>query len=295
MPEGTVAFGVGSGRCGTTLLSRLAAREPAVAASHERLRRAATFHMFCKWHRIPIDPEGFLRDRDAVVREDLAAHRVSFEVSALLSHSIAELYERYDARFVMLVRRPDHTVASFAARGWFLEPIPWADATRPPTLPDAMEPRHFFGRNLPRTQAELDRWRALSQIGKLAWFWDARYRAIVEQLARLPEDRARIQRIEDLDHAAYGGLARFLGWEPTLASAAFEELVHARVHTGPNPPRRPETWTSLEIEEHERETGRLASALGYEPRIGELARGAPVTRRPSPDPRAVLAALEEPA
>ena len=140
VPEGIVAFGVGSGRCGTTLLSKLAELEPEVAASHERLRRAATFHMFCKWHGVPIDPEGFLGDRDTVVREDLAEHRVSFEVSALLSHSIAELHERYDARFVMLVRRPDHTVASFAARGWFLDPIPWADATRPPTLPDAMEP-----------------------------------------------------------------------------------------------------------------------------------------------------------
>ncbi|MCA9609883.1 MAG: hypothetical protein KC619_30010 [Myxococcales bacterium] len=287
--EGTVAFGVGTGRCGTTLLSRLAALEPEVAASHERLRRAATFHMFCKWHGIPIDPEGFLRDRDAAVREDLAAHRVSFEVSALLSHSIEELHERFDARFVMLVRRPDHTVASFAARGWFLDAIPWSDATRPPSLPDAMEPRHFFGRNLPRSPEELARWRALTQIGKLAWFWDARNRAIVEQLARLPADRVRIQRIEDLDHASYGELARFLGWTPTLDRATFDGLVEARIHTGPHPPRDPATWGAREVEEHEHEVGRLARALGYETSLGALAEGAPVIRGDVLDPATVLA------
>src|SRR5258706_198796 len=94
-PEGIVAFGVGTGRCGTTFITELLGLEPEVAASHERLRLAACYHMFCKWHGIPSDSEGFLADRDVVVANDLAARRISFEASALLSHSIAELYERY--------------------------------------------------------------------------------------------------------------------------------------------------------------------------------------------------------
>ena len=43
----TVSFCVGTGRCGTTFLVKLAELEPDVAASHERLRLPATFHMFC--------------------------------------------------------------------------------------------------------------------------------------------------------------------------------------------------------------------------------------------------------
>ena len=46
--DGRVAFCVGTGRCGTTFLAEVAGREPGVAASHERLRLGATFHMFCK-------------------------------------------------------------------------------------------------------------------------------------------------------------------------------------------------------------------------------------------------------
>ena len=70
--EGRVGFCVGTGRCGTTFLAQVAGREPEVAASHERLRLGATFHMFCKWHRIAIDSEGFLRDREEAIRRDLA-------------------------------------------------------------------------------------------------------------------------------------------------------------------------------------------------------------------------------
>src|SRR2546423_6775014 len=92
--EGRVSFCVGTGRCGTTFLAQLAEREPDVASSHERLRLGATFHMFCKWHAIAIDSEGFLRDREEAIRRDLTSRWFSFESSALLSHSLEELFER---------------------------------------------------------------------------------------------------------------------------------------------------------------------------------------------------------
>jgi hypothetical protein len=151
-----VSFCVGTGRCGTTFLARLAGLEPEVAASHERLRLAATFHLYCKWNGLAVDPEGFLIDREAAVRADLADHRVSFDASALLSHSVAELAERFDARFLLLVRRPEQTVASFAVRRWFVDPVARRDASLPPSYREGEEPRHFFGRNLPRG-AELER------------------------------------------------------------------------------------------------------------------------------------------
>ena len=66
---------VGTGRCGTTFLAQLGEHEPEVASSHERLRLGATFHMFCKWHGIAIDSEGFLLDREEAIRCDLTEHR----------------------------------------------------------------------------------------------------------------------------------------------------------------------------------------------------------------------------
>jgi hypothetical protein len=287
----TVAFCVGTGRCGTTFIKELLALEPSVAASHERLRLAACYHMFCKWHAVPSDPEGFLADRDLVVRDDLKDHQVSFEASALLSHSIAELYERFDARFVLLVRRPDACVASFAVRGWFLDPIAWRDRSRPPTIPDGANPRHFFGRNLPRGNEAFERWSALTQLGKLGWFWSARNRAILEQFAALPPARRRWLRLEDFDHAHYADLADFLGFRPTIDAERFAALRESRPNTGPNEPLALDAWPDQGIREFEAEVAPLAQAFGYEHRIARLREGASPLAGPARDIGGVLAAL----
>jgi hypothetical protein len=290
LSDGVVAFCLGTGRCGTTFLTQLLALEPEVAASHERLRLAACYHMFCKWHGISADPEGFLADRERVVADDLRARRVSFEASALLSHSVAELYERFDARFVLLVRRPDACVASFAVRGWFLEPIAWRDRSKPPTIPDGANPRHFFGRNLPRG-AEFERWSGLTQLGKLGWFWAARNGAILSQFAALPARRRWWLRLEDLDHARYASLAEFLGFRPTVDAARFRALAETRPNAGPNVPLALDEWPAQGVAEFEAEVAPLAQALGYEHRIASLRAGASPLALPAGELAEVLAAV----
>ena len=289
--ERVVAFCVGTGRCGTTFITELLGLEPEVAASHERLRLAACYHMFCKWHGIPSDAEGFLADRDAVVAYDLAARRISFEASALLSHSVAELHERFDARFLLLTRRPDECVSSFAVRGWFLEPIAWRDRSKPPTIPDGANPRHFFGRNLPRGDEAFERWSKLTQLGKLGWFWAARNRAILEQFAALPPARRRWQRLEDFDHARYIALADFFGYRATVDAERFAQLAVSRPNTGPNVPLALDAWPEQGIREFEAEVAPLAEAFGYEYRIAKLRAGASPLARPARDVTDVLAAL----
>jgi hypothetical protein len=267
---GRVGFCVGTGRCGTTFLAAVAGREPDVASSHERLRLGATFHMFCKWHGIAVDSEGFLLDREAAVRRDLAERRFSFECSALLSHSLEELFERFRARFLLLVRRPDETVASFAVRGWFINPCARKDPRLPPSYREGEEPRHFLGRNIPHG-AEFERWTRLTQIGRLSWFWQARNRAILDQFRRLPASHCRVERLEDLDFASYQEVARFLGWRPQIDAGTFAELARARLNAGPNPPRKFTDWDAAEAAEFEAEVGPLAEALGYESRVKALA------------------------
>ena len=272
LPEfaGRVGFAVGTGRCGTTFLAAVAGREPDVAASHERLRLGATFHMFCQWHGLPIDHEGFLRDREEAVRADLASRPFSFESSALISHSLLPLFDRFQARFMLLVRSPAETVASFAVRGWFLKPPARKDHDLPPSYREGEEPRHFLGRIIPHGSA-FDRWLGLTQIGKLAWFWQARNRAILDQLRRLPADHARVVRLEDLDFDHYREVAAFFGWRTQVDRDTFAELARSRPNAGPNVPRWCHDWSATEAAEFEAEVGPLAEALGYEYRVSVLA------------------------
>jgi hypothetical protein len=266
---GRVGFCVGTGRCGTTFLAQLAGHEPEVASSHERLRLGATFHMFCKWHGIAVDSEGFLLDREEAIRRDLAEHRFSFECSALLSHSLEELFERVRARLLLLLRSPAETVASFAVRGWFIKPAARNNPNLPPSYREGEEPRHFLGRNIPHG-AEFERWTRLTQIGRLAWFWQARNRAILEQFRRFPASHCRIERLEDLDFPRYREIATFLGWRAQIGAGLFAELAHARPNAGPNPPRRFTDWSAIEAAEFEAEVTPIAEALGYEHRVRVL-------------------------
>lgn len=268
--DGRVGFCIGTGRCGTTFLAEVAGREPEVASSHERLRLGATFHMFCKWHSIPVDSEGFLLDREEAVRRDLAEHRFSFECSALLSHSLEELFERFRARFLLLVRSPQETVASFAVRGWFMKPCARKDTNLPPSYREGEEPRHFLGRNIPHG-VEFERWTRLTQIGRLSWFWQARNRAILEQFRRLPASHCRIERLEDLDFPRYREVAEWMGWRSRIDAGLFNDLARARLNAGPNPPRKFTEWNAVEATEFEAEVASVAEALGYEHRLRVLA------------------------
>jgi hypothetical protein len=282
---GRVSFCVGTGRCGTTFLSALAGREPEVAASHERLRLGATFHMFCKWHHLAVDPEGFLLDREEAVRADLRQRRFSFECSALLSHSLEELFDRFAARFVLLVRNPEETVASFVVRGWFTKPCARRDPSLPPSYREGEEPRHFLGRNIPHG-VEFERWTRLTQVGRVAWFWQARNRAILDQFRRLPPSHCRVERLEDLDFPRYQQLAAFLGWRPQTDACLFAELARARLNAGPTPPRRITDWVPAERAEFEGQVAPVAAALGYEHRPDVLAAqaGSPAGARPQSGP-----------
>jgi hypothetical protein len=268
--DGRVGFCVGTGRCGTTFLAEVAGREPEVASSHERLRLGATFHMFCKWHGIAIDSEGFLLDRQDAIRRDLLQRPFSFECSALLSHSLEELFQRFRARFLLLVRSPAETVASFAVRGWFLKPCARQDPNLPPSYREGEEPRHFLGRNIPHG-VEFERWTRLTQIGRLAWFWQARNRAILEQFSRLPPSHCRVERLEDLSFQRYQEVAEFLGWRSRIDAGVFSELAQARLNAGPNRPRKCTSWDPLEATQFEGEVAPLAEALGYEYRVRVLA------------------------
>jgi hypothetical protein len=286
--EGRVGFCVGTGRCGTTFLAQLAGNEAEVASSHERLRLGATFHMFCKWHKIPVDSEGFLLDREEAIRRDLAERRFSFECSALLSHSLEELIERFHARFLLLARSPHETVASFAVRGWFVKPCARNNPNLPPSYREGEEPRHFLGRNIPHGVA-FERWTRLTQIGRLSWFWQARNRAILEQFSRLPASHCRVERLEDLDFERYREVAAFLGWQTRIDAGLFTELAQARLNAGPNPPRKFTDWNAVEAAEFEAEVAPPAEALGYEYRVRKLA------EQPTPYAGGVKSPLSLPA
>jgi hypothetical protein len=277
-----VAFAIGTGRCGTHFIAKIFEHEPEVAATHERYPMAETLERYRTWYELPIDGEGFVERMRRGIDEDLASHRVSFEASAYLSLSVRTLHERFGARFILMVRRPDRVVNSLWGKGWYEQPFTQGDPDLALGYQDGLRPHHTFSRIAPRG-AEFERWREMTRIGRLAWFWAALNRAVIAQFEHLPSAAWRLVRLEDVDYDAYRDLARFIGIEPTLERSAYDALVRSKPGQRPRS-HRVSDWTRQDRAEFEAEVGPLAEELGYRYETADLAAAEPPLPPPAPEP-----------
>lgn len=277
-----VGFAIGTGRCGTVFIAQLLEREPGVASSHERNPDNEAFHRYCQWHGLPVDHEGFLATKEDEIREDLSRHAYSFEASPYLGMSVRELHGRFGCRFVLIVRQPHEVVTSFAKKGFYRVPYRVADPALATGYQDQRTGRvhNFFARIAPRGE-EFLAWNAMSQVGKVAWFWRAWTERTLEALAGVPQEYWRIVRIEDFDYAMYRDVARFLGYDSRLSQADFDALRESKPHSYAN--KRPvEQWSEQEGREFEQQVAGLAERFGYEYRFEELVRRARARKASAP-------------
>jgi hypothetical protein len=265
-----VGFAVGTGRCGTLFLHQVLEQEPTVASSHERNPENEAFQRYCKWHGLAVDNEGFLAEKEREIAADLERRAYSFEASPYLSLSVGELHERFGAKFVFLIRRPDGVVTSFVHKGFYRRPYAVQNFDLAAGYQDQSPERFFtyFARISPRGEF-FQTWNGMTQVGKVAWFWRAFNERTLEAVEALPEDSYRIVRIEDLDYAKYMELCRFLGVDGQVPQATFDALRTSRPHAFWRK-RMVDQWTEQEIREFEREVGDLAARFGYEARVAKL-------------------------
>jgi hypothetical protein len=265
-----VGFTIGTGRCGTLFLYEVMQTEPDVASSHERNPDNEAFHRYCKWHRLPVDDEGFLATKEREIRDDLERRAYSFEASPYLSLSVQQLHERFGAKFVFLIRRPDGVVTSFVHKGFYRKPYSIHDPGLAAGYQDQSPERAFtfFARISPRGDF-FRAWNKMTQVGKVAWFWRAYNERTLEALAQLPEGSYQTVRIEDLDHAKYLDLCTFLGITAKVTQADFDALRASKPHAFWRK-RTIDEWSVEEIQEYEGQVAGLAERFGYEYRVARL-------------------------
>ena len=285
-----VGFAVGTGRCGTRFLSEVLACDPAIASHHERHAFSDTFHRYCRWYGIDADEAGFVATKRAAIEQDLRERAYSFEASAFLALSLETLYRELGARVVLMVRRPERVVSSYLRKGWFESTPLLDDPGKPPTMQDVAMPHHFLGRTMPRG-AEFERWRGLTRVGKIAWFWNRLNRELLEQAQRLPAGATRLQKLETLDYAAFRDLTDFLGAPASVTEKTFAG-VRGRKPNASFGQRTVHVWSERERAEFENEVREVADLLGYVWSTGVLAQEpAPAPAREGPSLRRLVAPL----
>lgn len=265
---GKVGFAIGTGRCGTLFFARALGMEPHVAACHERNPENETFHRYCQWYGLKVDHEGFLYQKKQEIDQDLSNHRFSFESSAFLSLSVMELYQRFDAKFLLLLRSPERVVNSFLYKGWYRSPRILGNTSLAPGYQQNDSFHHFLARFFPTGELN-NHWNKMSRVGKISWYWNAMNERILEQFSELPETHWRIEKIEDLSYKGYEKLADFFGFSTTISAGYYNELTSSRPNKFLGVPTIA-SWNVDEVMEFEEQIEPMALRLGYEYRVSQL-------------------------
>jgi len=264
-----VGFAIGTGRCGTKFIAQAIGMELGVSSSHERNILNESFHRYCKWYELPVDNDGFLHTKQLEIQKDLENNLFSFESSAQLSSSIQELYNRFEAKFLLIVRSPERVVNSFIRKGNYNEPFICSNPKLALGYQDCNEFHHFLGRIAP-TGEYFFKWNQMTQFGKLAWYWNAVNSKIVEQFDKIPESNWRIEKIEALVYNRYIELARFFGFDSKISKQDYDKLVESRPNALINVPTIA-AWSATAIAEFESEVAPMADRCGYEYKVERLA------------------------
>ena len=263
-----IGFAVGSGRCGTHFVTQVMSREAGVKAAHERGRVNEAFRRYCRWYRLPVDPEGFLGEKEREIHQDLAEHNFSFESSSYLSLSIEELHKRFDAKFILLIRSPDRVVNSFWTKGWYKHNYLQSDPNKALGYQQHPKDHHYFSRIAPIGR-EFKSWNQMSRIGKIGWFWNAINLRVVEQFARLPVTHWRVVKLEHLSFETYLELSEFLGIHSQLTDREYRQIADQRPGSKP-PAYATKAWSEREAREFEEQVQPASERFGYEYQVRKL-------------------------
>ena len=112
-------FIIGTGRCGTHLMYELFNAIDGVHANHILHLDGDSFYRYAKWNDITVDLGGFYIVRDEYLNIANKDRAMYLESNPYLSFHIRELYERYNARFIFLIRNPKDVVNSHIKKGWY--------------------------------------------------------------------------------------------------------------------------------------------------------------------------------
>jgi len=251
-------FVVGCPRSGTHFLAELFRNTPGYASRHADDVGKATgdsFLGYAKWYGLPVNTQPLVAFRQALVR-DSEPRCVYAESNCYLSLFTHELNAALTPYFVFVVREPTAVVNSLFVKGWFKDPV----STPPGFDYGVCSPNHSFGRLMPAIPEEFERWKQLTRIGRIAWFYNALNLKVIEDLRALPKLRWSPLSVDRCDYACFAQLQQRLGNERVIAEQHFAAVVQRRPGRASHH-RVWEDWTAQERREFEAECTPALSSI----------------------------------
>jgi len=255
-------FVVGAPRSGTHFVAELFRGTKGYVSRHcDDLGSALgdSFFGYAKWYGLSLNAEPLLRLRRRVQGECRPAEHY-VESNCYLSLFTPELDGAFQPHFILLRRRPVDVVNSLFVKGWYQDPV-----FAPPSYDyDVARPNHAFGRLLPPTAAEFERWKRLTRIGRIAWFYNALNTRLVHDLRGIERRCWTVLHLDRVSHASFSALQRQLGSKQSVSEGDFQTVV-ARRPGRAGEHRSSDDWSAKELAEFRAECRDVGEVLGEPP------------------------------
>ena len=262
------AFLTGTGACGTHFFAELLGGSSDILSIHETMSDQVldSFNRYCTWFDLPVDNSPFVAFRRGFIDKAYHEDKLFFEANTYLTFSIKLLHQAFDATVILSMRSPEKTVESYVSRGWYLEPIYREDTDLAVGYQTNYENvNHAFGRIVPLGD-EFDRWQKLTQVGKIAWFWNVIHVRALEQMRELPDNRKMVLDLHQFNYEKYKELLSLVGGKDPILPDEFDLIVSGRPGKRKKQKRPYSDWSDREWAEFLQETDHACSELrAYSP------------------------------
>ncbi len=168
-----------------------------VTAFGERNPKQESFFRYCKSHNVENYNEEFLDLIKSEILSDWETGDVSYISSPYFSHGIKYLYEKLQPKkLIILVPSFNRVMRSFKNKGWYKEKIK-TDINQFLEKSEKLG-SHFYGRII-NLRVSNDKFKSLSQIGKIALFISTTLEKIYNEISTIDKNKILIFRIDDAD------------------------------------------------------------------------------------------------
>lgn len=254
-------FIVSTGRCGSTMLSRLLAIHPSlfVFNQYPSLRTEA----FVNWSapgKIKLIEKRLRKKRDELIASVRRNRFIYVENSTSAAFLMDELYRLFDAKFIFISRDGKDFLRSGMSREWY----------KPETVINRIKTwlrRKFFiqtGRDTSDTLL-IPPGKYRTRFDRIAWRWAEVNGIILDRLSSIPNDRKLMIKLEELNKESLVAIHDFLGIH--VDDPLIEEMLKI-ANTRPNKTGKydfpPHTeWPEREIQRFNEIAGDIMKKLGY--------------------------------
>ena len=248
--DNNLALSFGAGRCGQNWFAKIFNSHNNWVGSGERFPDHEAFYRYITYYNLPVNKDGFYRLMDLAIKRDMALYQNSLIACPYLSFGIQELIEKLHPNYIFFnLRNPVSSIESFYKKGWYL----YSDDNKnlqSPLIDITNNQTRSFSRIVPRG-TDFEKWKELSRIGKIAFFWATINRAIYDEFQKVNNITKYYIKLEDINqnYTLYENLVKKFGLKEKLKKNEFINIINKAPNKGPEKKYVYKDWTDLEKKE----------------------------------------------